>query len=80
MAATAGDVIGSAEVELGGRLISLGAGTRIWAVKGMFNLGAGQKDGLTYAGLKERMLSVLEGKDWVFSADDPLGIKRGRNR
>lgn len=43
-------------------LCSLGNG--LWFVKRLFHLGEGQKDGLTYEGLKERLLTAL--------GDDPL--------
>jgi len=46
-------------------------GSALWAVKGMFHLGEGQKDGLTYDGLRARLLSTLETKPWVFDPKDP---------
>ena len=52
----------------GNSLVELGEG--IWALKKLFFLGAGQTTGLTYTGLKERLLSSLDAKPWVLDGAD----------
>ncbi|KAA0172630.1 hypothetical protein FNF27_05854 [Cafeteria roenbergensis] len=47
-------------------LIPCGKG--LWLLKGWFHLGEGQSSGLTYSGLRARLLGLLDAKPWVLDA------------